>query len=215
MELRARVRARALRQWFRADDDVEKAMMVQVAKLAVLHEDIMLEIHGALSAADMDTLGHASEAYRRMYFVRRALATAFEMKQAVDVLQRNSAFKRMKKSWAPTSTRTWQKAVRFFSKNHVLISTWRNDVAAKFTEAAVDYALNENKDVVEVEIGFLKPSPEAFLTALDAMALPPSEVVFLDDGAANVDAARRLGLIAHVVRNPVDAECVLRGLAVM
>lgn len=125
-------------------------MMVQVAKLAVLHEDIMLEIHGALSAADMNTLGHASEAYRRMYFVRRALATAFEMKQAVDVLQMNKAFKRMKKSWTPTSTRMWEEAVRFFSKNHVLISTWRNDVGAKFTEAAVEYALDENKDVVDV-----------------------------------------------------------------
>jgi HAD superfamily hydrolase (TIGR01509 family) len=60
------------------------------------------------------------------------------------------------------------------------------------------------------EIGFLKPSAQAFQIALERMELPPCEVLFLDDGAVNVDAARSLGMAAHVVKNPVQAESALK-----
>jgi len=36
------------------------------------------------------------------------------------------------------------------------------------------------------EIGYMKPAPEAYLIALKGMAVPPSEVLFLDDGLSNV-----------------------------
>ena len=63
---------------------------------------------------------------------------------------------------------------------------------------------------VSCETGFLKPSVQAFQVALEKMALPTREVLFLDDGAANVDAARSLGMAAHVVKNPVQVELVLK-----
>jgi putative hydrolase of the HAD superfamily len=64
------------------------------------------------------------------------------------------------------------------------------------------------------EIGCLKPAPEAFQAALDGMALPSGEVLFLDDGAANVQAARTLGMEAHLVRGPAEAEAVLQAYGV-
>jgi HAD superfamily hydrolase (TIGR01509 family) len=68
---------------------------------------------------------------------------------------------------------------------------------------------------VSHEIGYLKPSQEAFQIALNGMALPPAEVLFLDDGAANVKAAIALGMKAHVVRNPEQARVVLESYGVL
>lgn len=65
------------------------------------------------------------------------------------------------------------------------------------------------------ETGCLKPAPEAFLVALKGMGLPAAEVLFLDDGAWNVDAARSLGMHAAVVRNPQDARAVLQEFGVL
>lgn len=85
-------------------------------------------------------------------------------------------------------------------------------MSALHWQRIVGLALPERFDSICVshEMGFLKPSHQAFETALSAMALPPGEVVFLDDGTANVEAAREVGLIAHVVRSPVEAEFVLK-----
>jgi HAD superfamily hydrolase (TIGR01509 family) len=59
------------------------------------------------------------------------------------------------------------------------------------------------------QIGCLKPAAEAFLVALAGMRLSPSDVVFLDDGLRNIDAAAKLGMRAHLVRGPKEARRVL------
>lgn len=59
------------------------------------------------------------------------------------------------------------------------------------------------------EIGYLKPSPESFEIAIKGMGLAADEVLFLDDSRRNVEAARSLGMNAHVAMNLADAKAVL------
>lgn len=47
-------------------------------------------------------------------------------------------------------------------------------------------------------IGAAKPDPAAYTWCLEAFGLPPERVLFVDDRAENVTAARQLGLHAHL-----------------
>lgn len=51
-------------------------------------------------------------------------------------------------------------------------------------------------------VGVRKPDPAIFNIALEELALPPEQVVFLDDYPANVVAARELGM--HAIEVPPD-----------
>jgi putative hydrolase of the HAD superfamily len=64
------------------------------------------------------------------------------------------------------------------------------------------------------EIGHRKPQPAAFEHVLREIAVPPPQVLLFDDLAANVDAARALGLQAVLVTGPADVRAALaqRGL---
>jgi len=46
------------------------------------------------------------------------------------------------------------------------------------------------------EAGVMKPDPAIYRRALDALGAAPERAVFVDDLAANVDAAKRLGMAA-------------------
>lgn len=59
------------------------------------------------------------------------------------------------------------------------------------------------------QIGCLKPDARAFEVALEGMGLLPSDVLFLDDGLRNIDAALKLGMHAHLARGPGEARRVL------
>ena len=57
------------------------------------------------------------------------------------------------------------------------------------------------KFVFSNEIGVRKPDPAAFAALEAAMELPPRETVFIDDSAANIDAARELGFQGILLDN--------------
>jgi HAD superfamily hydrolase (TIGR01509 family) len=57
--------------------------------------------------------------------------------------------------------------------------------------------------------GTIKPDADSFQYVLDALQVPAQAVLFLDDNALNVDAARALGLQAEQVRGPEQAERAL------
>ena len=59
------------------------------------------------------------------------------------------------------------------------------------------------------EIGHRKPQPESFAHVLQAIGVPPAQVLLFDDLAPNVDAARALGLQAVLVGKPADVRSAL------
>uniref|UniRef100_A0AAU2JYB2 HAD family phosphatase n=1 Tax=Streptomyces sp. NBC_00049 TaxID=2903617 RepID=A0AAU2JYB2_9ACTN len=58
-------------------------------------------------------------------------------------------------------------------------------------------------------IGSAKPEPAAYEWCLRELGLPPGEILFVDDRAENVHAARRLGLQGHVFTSPEGLREVL------
>lgn len=67
-------------------------------------------------------------------------------------------------------------------------------------ESLVHHGLGEYVDrfYASCALGLAKPDPKAFLLALQDLALPPPEVLYLDDDPENVRVARTLGLRAEV-----------------
>ena len=59
------------------------------------------------------------------------------------------------------------------------------------------------------ELGVAKPDPEVFRLACRVMDATPVECVFVDDRAENVDAARAIGLEAHLFTGAETLEEVL------
>lgn len=48
------------------------------------------------------------------------------------------------------------------------------------------------------QMKLVKPDPNAYLYALNALQVKPEEVLFIDDRAVNVDAAQNVGIHGHV-----------------
>ena len=65
---------------------------------------------------------------------------------------------------------------------------------------------------ISAEIGVMKPDSEAYEAVLAMLALPASACVFIDDLAANVAAARALGMHGIVFEDTAPCLEVLHGL---
>lgn len=65
------------------------------------------------------------------------------------------------------------------------------------------------------EIGFVKPDPEAFEHVVDKLGVPAEQLLFLDDNALNVEAARAVGFTADRVVGVEEARAALRAHGVI
>jgi HAD superfamily hydrolase (TIGR01509 family) len=58
--------------------------------------------------------------------------------------------------------------------------------------------------------GYLKPDKSAFEHTISGLDMAPSRLLFLDDNAVNVDAARNSGMQAELTRGPSEASVHLK-----
>lgn len=59
-------------------------------------------------------------------------------------------------------------------------------------------------------VGAIKPDPAIFTAALQKAGVPPSAALFIDDTPGHVEAAARLGIVAHVYRGVEELRRVVR-----
>lgn len=57
--------------------------------------------------------------------------------------------------------------------------------------------LFDGRVLCSAEFGVGKPDPQIFLRGAERLGLPPASILFIDDKAANADAARAVGMHAH------------------
>ena len=66
--------------------------------------------------------------------------------------------------------------------------------------------------VISGEVGYIKPSKEIFLYALNQMQAKPEETIFIDDNKVNVDSAIKLGIKGLWFKDSQTLENDLRNL---
>lgn len=71
-----------------------------------------------------------------------------------------------------------------------------------------------DQEFYSCELGYMKPETGYFEAIVTETALPPSDMLFIDDREVNVTAARQVGLKASVFQTDWDANrhAVLRHL---
>ncbi len=65
------------------------------------------------------------------------------------------------------------------------------------------------------ELGLRKPDPAIYIHTLRALDVKPEAVLFFDDNALNIEAARDLGMQAHRVERPEGVRACLRDLGLL
>jgi hypothetical protein len=114
----------------------------QAARLCVLYEDLRIEMYAASEQAAMPVMDALSADYRRLYFVRRAIATLQEFSSALNVLNSAAEFKKTALAQMDTSDRRdWDAAIQFFNANNQRLKDIRNDVGGHFGDAAARFVV--------------------------------------------------------------------------
>ncbi|HEX8508385.1 MAG TPA: HAD family phosphatase [Propionibacteriaceae bacterium] len=67
---------------------------------------------------------------------------------------------------------------------------------------------------VSGELGMIKPGPDIFRAVLDGLAVPPHDVLFIDNREANVRGAEAVGIPGHVYTDSAELRAFLGTLAV-
>lgn len=110
-----------------------------VARLAVLYEDMRIELFGISekSISSLDTLGVN---YRRIYFLRKSISTLLEFVDAIGQLQRCPEFGTVSAEFTPEVRKNWEKSAAFFNRNEDRLRLVRNDTGGHFGLDAARYA---------------------------------------------------------------------------
>jgi putative hydrolase of the HAD superfamily len=86
------------------------------------------------------------------------------------------------------------------------LTTNQHELRARQMSEVLGYAAYFDREFYSCRLGHAKPSAEFFGLVLDAISLPASRVLFIDDHLANVAAARAIGMQATLFEYKAGAE---------
>jgi hypothetical protein len=123
-------------------NDPESSMQVQIARVCVFYEDLRIELlASAAPPGELKSLERAGADYRRLYFLRRAVATLVEMDGAFHKLNMDPEFKALKRRFSRERLRQWTHAVKYFARIHEFLTNERNLYGGHFQDDAARFAL--------------------------------------------------------------------------
>ena len=136
MPTAARVRIVKIRKWFPPHDP----LAAKIARLCILREDLLLEMHGVYTE-DIGELDEHSPQFRRMYFLRNLIRTQMELSGAVQVLLKSPEFEQLLSRATQEIQKAFREAASVIGKAHPIAKDVRNDICGHVREQAVQAAL--------------------------------------------------------------------------
>jgi len=112
------------------------------------YEDMRIELHG-IAEDSLAPLDQLDVRYRRIYFLRKSLATLREFAEAIRHLEECPEFVSMASEFTPEIDRYWRRASAFFKRNELTLRQVRNDIGGHFGLEAARFALqNLHSDAI-------------------------------------------------------------------
>ncbi len=115
-----------------------------MARLAVLYEDLRIELTGAAEVS-IPILDSTDERYRRNYFLRRSIATLVEFAETIRLLDECPEFRAVRARFNTELKDRWGKGLRFFQRHERFFKNVRNDIGGHFGLTAALYAVTNLK----------------------------------------------------------------------
>ena len=156
-------RVAELRSVFR---DGQSELLNCVARLAILYEDLRLEIKEfqGLHRIVIE-LGEDDEDNRAVYFLRRALETLVEFGSGLNMLRRTDEFKKAAPGLTALDAKYIADADKFIQQNWTRIKELRNEFAGHIQAEAVTFAVKH----LTTEVGKVtrNPDPDAWTVGIE------------------------------------------------
>jgi len=105
----------------------DNLLAVKIARMCILVEDFYLESKGYL-AEEIPDLDQCSSEFRRIYFLRNAFGTAFELKSAIESIRQNTDFKNFLKLQDANEKIRYEGLYDEFNGHHSLLRDIRNEI---------------------------------------------------------------------------------------
>jgi len=113
-----------------------------LGRLSVLFEDLRIEEY----ASRIDGLGQLDDVgrgYRKIYFLRRSIATLVEFASAIEMLDQRPEFRKLKRDFNADCTSRWNESVKYFIDWKKYLSEIRADFGGHFDHGSACHAIAE------------------------------------------------------------------------